>query len=324
MKNQPRLIAAVVALVLCFAVVDPLQISSGRFDVNSYSEIADELEKSTTTGVLVLASFADFYEFPVNSYLRDILGSRLAYHGEMAVEFGYDQVLAQASLGEESFLKYLKSKSISHLIIPKSTAETGLVFHRWSNHGSINIDLNSKSFSKVSTSGGSFPMVLYRVIFNGLGSNDDSPPNYSITWQGVRPEFYQLLRIIDEGYNVHYLRKYEERIDTAWIFEGEKTKLTLNSEEHPSQIFTVDLQFVAAYGDKAPPQVLRLSQGSNVKVITLFAGKVESIAFDIRHGQSIQIESILGCQKGVNFDPEGQDIREFCYGLRDVTVRVTN
>ena len=72
-------------------------------------KIAAELEKTSTTGVLVLASYKDFYKFPVYNYLRDILGTRLAYHGEIAVEYGYDEVLTQASLGEESFLRFPSS-----------------------------------------------------------------------------------------------------------------------------------------------------------------------------------------------------------------------
>ena len=108
MRNRPSLIAALLAVVLTFALVDPFRVASGRFDSNPYAEIAAELEKTSTTGVLVLASYNDFYKFPVYNYLRDILGTRLAYHGEIAVEYGYDEVLTQASLGEESFLRFLK------------------------------------------------------------------------------------------------------------------------------------------------------------------------------------------------------------------------
>jgi hypothetical protein len=273
--------------------------------------------------VVVLASYADLYKFPVYNYLRDVLGSRLAYHGEMAVEYGYDDVLAQASLGEESFLQYLKSKNVSHLIIPMATADTGMVFHRWSTHGTINLDLSSSAFSIVKKSGGSFPLALYKVRFDEPAETIETPPSYSIAWEGVRPEFYQLRRIIDEGYNVRYLRKYEERIDTAWVFQGEQANLTLNSSAVPEQNFTVEMQFVAAYGNSAPPQILKISHDTNVQVLNLKAGEVGIATFSMRDGQTINIESMLGCRQGISFDPEGQDIREFCYGLRNITVRIT-
>ena len=132
-----------------------------------------------------------------------------------------------------------------------ATAETGVVFHRWSTHGTINLDLNSNAFSLVKKSGGDFPLALYKVNLDVQSAPDSIPPSYSLVWNGVRPEFYQLLRIIDEGYNVRYLRKYEERVDTAWVFEGEQPKITLVSPETPNQNFNVELQFVAAYGENA-------------------------------------------------------------------------
>ena len=321
MRNRPSLIAALLAVVLTFALVDPFRVTSGRFDSNPYTEIAAELEKSSTTGVLVLASYNDFYKFPVYNYLRDVLGTRLAYHGEIAVEYGYDKVLTQASLGEESFLRYLKARNISHLLIPMATAETGVVFHRWSTHGTINLDLNSNAFSLVQRSGGDFPLALYKVDLYFQSASDSIPPTYSLAWNGVRPEFYKLLRIIDEGYNVHYLRKYEERVDTAWVFEGEQPKITLVSPETPNQNFNVELQFVAAYGDNAPPQVLRISVDSRVAILKLMAGDVATTNLTIRNGQSIRIENVFGCPQGISFDPQGQDIREFCYGIREIIIR---
>jgi hypothetical protein len=324
MKNRPTLIAAVLAVVLSFTVIDPLHIASGKHDSNPYSEIAGEINKSSTVGVLVLASYSDFYEFPVFQYLREILGNRLAYRGEVAVEYGYDEVLSQASLGEESFLRYLNSRSISHLIIPMSTVETGAVFHRWSTHGTVNLDLDSVAFSLVRESGGDFPLALYKVNSLEQSGPNEPPPSYTLEWAGVRPEFYSLLRVIDEGYKVRYLRRYEERIDTAWVFKGEQAEIILKSSKSPERVFTVELEFVAAYGDNAPPQVLRLSKGTEVKAIQLNAGEVSTAIFNVKNGESINIESVLGCRQGVAFEPNDQDSRWFCYGLRDLKVRVAN
>lgn len=324
MTNRSTIATAVVAVVLAFSLIDPLNMVSGRFDANPYSEIQLELNTSSSSGVLVLASYADLYQFPPYRYLRDILGARLAVRGELAVESGYEEVLAQASLGEESFLRYLKSREISHLIIPMATVQTGLVFHRWSNHGTIRLDLNSPAFSLVRQSGGDFPLALYKVNSPEQSGPIEPPPSYTLEWAGVRPEFYSLLRIIDEGYNVTFLRKYEERIDTAWVFKGEQAKIIFNSPKSSQQIFTAELEFVAAYGNNAPPQVLRLSKGTEVKAIWLRAGEVSTAMFNVRNGESIDIESVLGCRQGISFEPDDQDGRWFCYGLRDLTVRATS
>jgi hypothetical protein len=109
MKNRSAFIAVLLTVALSFTLVDPLHIASGKYDSNPYTEIAQQLDQSSTIGVLVLASYADLYKFPIYKYLRDILGTRLAYHGEMVVEYGYEEVLGQASLGEKSFQDFVDS-----------------------------------------------------------------------------------------------------------------------------------------------------------------------------------------------------------------------
>ncbi len=323
MRSRSTIIATLLAVVLGFTLVDPLHVLSGKYDTSPYTEIARQLDKSSTTGALVLASYADLYKFPIYRYLRDVLGTRLAYHGEMVVEYEYDEVLGQASLGEKVFLQYLKSKQISHLVVPLATAETGVVFHRWSNYGTINLNLNSQAFTQVLRTGGDFPLALYAVNFSDE-LEDTTKHSYSLEWFGVRPEFHQLLRIINEGYRVKSLQKYEESTDVAWVFNGEKAKLLFNAESNPDRLFTINLQFVAAYGFKAPPQELRVLHGQELQVLYLNAGEISSVSFEIKHGESIEVEALLGCRPGTSFAPEDQDIREFCYGLRDVIVRTTN
>ena len=324
MKNRSILVAVLVAALMSFIIADPLHLVSGRYDSNPYTEIANELNQSSTTGVLVLASYADFYKFPVFDYIRDVFGNRLAVRGEVVAEFGYDEVLAQASLGQSNLIQYLKSREVSHLIVPLVNAEAGAVFHRWSSYGTIKIDLNSKSFSLVRKSGGEFPLALYEVNFEGSVVPAEMPPVYSLSWSGVRPGFYGLLRSVDERYEVSYSRNYEEGTETSWVFKGEHVKMTLNSPDTPDRAFRVEIQFIAAYGGYAPPQILRISQDSVVKVVPLKAGEPPKVPFILRNGQSIDIENVLGCNKGTSFNPVDQDIREFCYGVLDVQVRITN
>lgn len=324
MRNRSTLIAVLTAAVLSFLIADPFHLVSGKYDSNPYTEIANEINQPSTTDVLVLASDTDFYRFPVFKYIRDVFGTRVAAHGEFAAEFGYDEVLAQASLGPESFMQYLKARSISHLIVPLVNANAGVIFHRWSAHGTIKVDLNSKSFSLIRKSGGEFPLALYKVNFDDNQISEQMPPSYTLSWSGVRAGFYQMLRKVDEGYEVRYSRDYEEGIETSWVFKGEQVEMTLNSPKTPDQKFSVEIQFIAAYGGYAPPQVLRITHGSVVNVIRLKAGEPPKATFVLRNGESIDIENVLGCNKGTSFNPVDQDIREFCYGVLDVQVRITN
>lgn len=322
MKNRSTIATALLAVVVAFCFIDPLNAVSGKYDKSPYSGIQKELSKSETSRVLVFASYADLYQFPPFRYLRDIFGTRLAVRGELAVEYGYEEVLSQASLGEESFLRYLQYEHISHLIVPMTTAQTGEVFHRWSEHGSVKINLSSNAFSLVQKSGGSYPLALYSVNHANNSEPLTKPPTYLLRWAGVRPAFHQLLRITEEGYRVRYLQRYEDRVDTAWVFKGEQAILSFISDQNPDQVFSVELQFVAAYGENAPPQVLRIEHNLNTRSVSLKAQEVASITFNMLSGESIKIRDVLGCRQGLSFAPEDQDIREFCYGLRDVKVRL--
>jgi hypothetical protein len=324
MKTRSTLIAALLAVVMSFSIIDPFHIATGTYDSNPYSDIARELNESPSSDVLAIASYADFYKFPVYKYLRDVLGTRLAFHGENSVEYGYGDVLGQASLGEESFLQYLRYRGISHIIVPAPTAETGFVFHRWSTHGTVNLDLNSTIFSLARKSGGDYPLALYRVNYPNSTRADKIPPSYTLEWSGVRTQFYSLLRIIDERYKVNYVRKYEERIDTAWVFDGEQVGMTLVSEDTPDQEFVVEMQFVAAYGENAPTQVLKLSIDAQVQAVTLRAGEVNAVSIVIRNGQTIQIENVFACKEGTSFAPSDNDGRKFCYGIREIFLRLAN
>jgi hypothetical protein len=322
MRNRSTVAAALLAVVLAFCVIDPLNAVSGKYDKSPYSGIQKELSKSKANRVLVLASYADLYQFPPFRYLRDILGTRLAVRGELAVEYEYEEVLAQASLGEDSFLRYLKYEQISHLMIPMATVQTGEVFHRWSKHGTVKLDLGSPAFSMVQQSGGSYPLALYSVNHADIIEPNTKPPTYLLKWAGVRTGFHQLLRITEEGYRVRYLQRYEDRVDTAWVFKGEQADLSFTSDESPDQVFSDELQFVAAYGQDAPPQVLRVEHNLRTRSVSLKAQEVATMTFEMLSGESITIRDVLGCRQGMSFAPEDQDIREFCYGLRDVKVRI--
>ena len=72
MKIKSTFIAALLAVVLSFTLIDPFHISSGKYDSNPYTEIAAELNKSSTTGVLVLASYNDYYKVNWISIKRSV------------------------------------------------------------------------------------------------------------------------------------------------------------------------------------------------------------------------------------------------------------
>jgi len=301
------LIAAVLAIALGFSAIGP------------NDQIVNSLESDGSSKILYIASYNDYYKFEVNDYLRSILGRRLALAGEIVVEGNYDEILARASLGTNQFLKYLRSNQVTHLLLPKDTYDASFIFHRWSNHGTINIPIDKTVFELEATSNGDSPLALLKINYGTETISEGLVPDYEIKWSGVREDFYTLKRAINEGYFTTYARAYPERIDVSWVLQGETVRLTLASN-NSDQLFNVEIEFVAAYGENAPAQILRVVSNSVSQTVALRPNMKEKVTIRVLSGDEIMISNILGCSAGTSFDPAGADPRKFCYGVSDVKV----
>ena len=301
------LIAAVLAIALGFSAIGPSD------------QIVNSLESDGSSKILYIASYNDYYKFEVNDYLRSILGRRLALAGEIVVEGNYDEILARASLGTNQFLKYLRSNQVTHLLLPKDTYDASFIFHRWSNHGTINIPIDKTVFELEATSNGDGPLALLKINYGTEAISEGTVPGYEIKWSGVREDFYALKRAINEGYFTTYARAYPERIDVSWVLQGETARLTLASN-NSDQLFNVEIEFVAAYGENAPHQILRIVSNSVSQIVALRPNMKEKVTIRVLPGDEIMISNILGCSAGTSFDPAGADPRKFCYGVSDVKV----
>jgi|694.fasta_scaffold29832_8 hypothetical protein len=306
------------ALLMAAALVIALNFSPN----STVSPVESALKSDSHSKVLYIASYNDFYEFEVNDYLRAILGRRLAVMGEFVVEGNYEEVLARASLGLVPFLDYLVANGVTHLLVPEKNYREKLIYHRWSKHGTINIALDDTVFSEEANSGGDNPLVLLRINHERT-SQVREVPNYEITWLGVRENFHALRRIINEGYLTTYLRAYEERTDVSWVFKGEELRLLFTSPS-VSQSFILEVEFIAAYGELAPPQILQVRTKDLNENILLMPLEKRVVAFDVKSGDELKVVNLLGCNSGTSFDPVGADSRQFCYGVTDVRVSVTD
>jgi len=129
-----HIVMSVTVLLLGVALVDPLEAMSGFSDNGPYSPIKEALSKVDHPRTLMLASFDDFYAIESNYIAR-------AETSDTFVEKGYKTVLVAASFGEQSFNNYLHRHGVTHIIVPRSSADNGFIFHKWGNIGSINLDL---------------------------------------------------------------------------------------------------------------------------------------------------------------------------------------
>ena len=141
----------VIALILL--VADLPGIFVGNFSQDSYSRIRSEFLNTQNAKVLLVGSWDDFYSLEYNDYWRREAGGAF-------VERNYDETLDAASMGNEFFNGYLKFKGFTHILVPRTTFDQGVIRHKFADRGSIEIDLADPFFTTGGSSEGQFASVL--------------------------------------------------------------------------------------------------------------------------------------------------------------------
>ena len=315
----------VMSLLFAFIVLDPIGLLNGTGEFSKYSEIQQVLQKLKSSKVLYLASYDDFYEIEPNFLRRFELGEEFA-------EAGYNEILTAASLGDLSFNKYLQRHGITHIIVPEASSGRGIIFHKWATLGSISLSLSNPYFQRETTSFGSFPVVLYKVL--NLGSSISSSLKlerdlkYRIDWNDPWGARFGVQRRQQEigMYTYSYSYSYVDGPDVSWVFQDPlQTHRTANfyilTPDTTRQKFAISIVFVAAYGGSAPPQTVRVSTPSITRVVSIQAGIPGKVDFIVDNNQRVVIDNILPCRAATTFSPGDDDPTLFCYGISDFTVR---
>ncbi len=310
--------------LLSFVFVDPLDVMSGRYESGSQAQLVNLLTDRDTTGVLLIASYDDLYQLEPFRHIRDVVGIRTPLLAERVAELGYADILSMASLGDNEFLNYLVFKGVSHIVVPSSTTERSRIFHRWALQGGIDIELPGNNFEKVLHIGGQFPFDVFRVIVPENFVTYEPPKPYAIDWSDVRETFAPLIRTARELYDYTFFKKYEDLPDTGWVYSDESLKFSINDGLVLPVAYNIELHFVAAYGEFAPDQELEVAVNGVTQSISLRADLVSVLNVRALSGEVISIRNLLPCNSGISFDPYGGSISEFCYGIRDVRVRVVS
>ena len=319
-----HIVMSFTVLLLGLVLLDPLGSMSGLSDNGPYSPIKEALGKVDHPKTLMLASFDDFYAIESNYIAR-------AETSDTFVEKGYKPILVAASLGEQSFNNYLHRHGVTHIIVPRSSADNGFIFHKWGNIGSINLALSPPYFEQVVSTVGDFPVVLYKV----LGELDESivndELNYLIDWNpSIAAEFQLNNGQIEIGLNSYsYSYTYVDSKDVSWIF-GHQIQESINNpvsfkirgSSQSEEKFAVSITFLAAYGGDGPSQVVRVNTSKTMATANIRGSQPATLNLVVEANEQVSLNHVLPCRTPSNWAPEDKDWRKFCYGIGDITVRV--
>ena len=319
--RSKQLLALLVPVFLVLVMIDPIGLSSGSKNNAQYSAIYKQLEVTSNAKVLMIASWDDYYEIPINHYLRNILNDRFPSRRVDTVERGYEEVLSYASLGELEFGRYLHSRGITHILVPGKTADTGQIFHRWGQHGTIQLPLVGGMFVETAWSGGDYPLALYRVEYSPEQIAPSTEGTYILKWDNVREELHSLITNYTKDYKPSYYKHYED-IKMGWVLGGEQLDLRVATSQKTTQRYEVEFTFYAPFESNAPPAILQIANSSTLKTVVVTAAQPEVFTIEVSSNEFIHVRNTLGCRYASTFDEAATDGRLFCYGIMNVNVRL--
>lgn len=307
-----------VALIV-FAI-DPFGILNGNFSQDSYSLIRNELSKRNDAKVLLIGSWDDFYSLEYNNFWRTEVSSEF-------VERNYDDVLNAASLGDEFFNRFLFSNGVTHILVPQSTFKNGMIRHKYSNRGSIEIQLGDPYFETSSVTSGPYASVLLRVKRPLNPIFDDVDPSYQIYWRNVDWWFYKMqTKITEVGlYNYSYKPFYDSGPDVSWFYDlsperSNVLEMRFDSKSNSLRQVKAEITLVAAYGLKAPPHIVTVSTAASTDTKTLIAGNPSVFQVNLSVGDTVTIKNSTPCRLPSTFAPTDQSPFKICFGVSKVLI----
>ena len=304
--------AVVLAALLLFLITNPIGLDRTAQSDDGFSSIYSALDTTNRSKVAFIYSWNDR---PQNRNFAYVLR-------------GSEKLLSIASFGERFFINYLVQNGYTHILVPESSANSGEIFHKWGDKGSISISLTAPMFTRVASTAGGSDVVLFEINRVQVDDVDDQIIPYHIDWlDSVRPAFYMpITTYVERGFHRYdYSVSYENGPDVSWVFHfagfrPEIPAFKIRSVDTNSR-FNVAMSLAAAYGPNARPQVIRVDvSGKNVHVVELLAGSGTEVTVEVKTDEVITIHSVLPCNQPRVFEPNDLDERRFCFGLSDLRV----
>jgi len=306
--------------ILSLIMFDPYAVFSVRFADHPNSLLIDELAETKNSKVLLISSWDDVYSLERNHYWRSEINADY-------VESKHSEVLNAASLGDEQFNEYLKKNQITHVLVPKTTDIAGIIFHKWGIRGSININLNSRYFSKVAESSGPFSSSLYKVNFQERSSLEIQNYDYQLTWANVDWWFFKSGKSTKEigMYSIDYSIGYDGGPNASWFYDlspdrSNVLKLTYESKSEQLQKVIIRVGLVAAYGENAPRHEIQVMTPNETKNLILSSNGPEFFETSLSSTQSISVQNVTPCRLPREFEPNDESDFKICFGVSTVEI----
>ena len=227
-----------------------------------------------------------------------------------------EAIMLHASRGDEDFYQYLKSRGITHVLIPRSNGEAPVYWSKWGRFGSIDLKFDAKYFDVLASSEGDVPALLIALKQDVPAETCVQCSPYYVNWSGVHLGFAGMLWSAEQDRN-----SYIDSADLSWVLAGENPSFQIVSSNSGPRTYEVVVSMVPAFGPQAHPQVVSLSSNTKIGTFQLIAGKQTDVVLLVNSGEFVQLKSHLPCVVPAAIEPGNPDQRELCFGVTNFTVR---
>jgi hypothetical protein len=223
----------------------------------------------------------------------------------------YPEVFLFASRGPLELASYLRSRSVTNLVVPMQSDGSYRIFHKFGGRASINMNLDERYFIRIASAGGKYPAALFGIRNDFLSSYCKSCRPYEVVWSGVNPNFYRFLW--NSGISQ---RQYFDGPEISWVRPNEEPKFYIKDNSEKKNTYRVTLKLNAAFGPLAQPQVLIIRSSSYRKIILLTPGAPNPVTFTISDGEPVSLSNYLPCTRVNDFEIYSQ----LCYGISNLEI----
>ena len=302
-----RTALVVVIALVCLIDMSPLSRRAISSDFKEYAGIREALNEDKHAVVYVLVPDLDKYYFPAHY----VDAPRKYTPLDRFWNQGFD---LQASRGEKYFASYLRSKDVTHVMVPAVGDQFGGFHKKWGNFGSIDLAFDPADFTEVASANGLHSAKLFKIEPGNSRNFCSRCLPYRLNWAGVRESFYSQLYVNNQ-------QVYEDGPEISWVLPDENPQVTLVSDSPVGTKFEMTFGLIPAYGGQAQPQIVRFDIGSRNELVRLMPGGPTKYSVVVESGQLVSLKRFLPCTVPAYHEPGNPDMRAICYAISSLQVK---
>ncbi len=276
----------------------------GNETSDSYSQVRAVISRTTAPKVLEISPDLNSRYFPWINPIPNSFQSLDPAKND-------PRFLRAASIGIEELSKFLTYEGITHLLVAKTGQERNRIFYRWGVGPSVDISLVEPFFREVAEVYGEYPATLFEVEHVGLDGFCSECQGVKLEWKGLREAAIDTSRY-----------GYVDGSEFVWILGQDQPSIRLISNINSDVRYQVTFEIIAAYGDNAPPQILKFQTEKGAQFEKIVGGIRKMVSVELEVGNELEIQAVLPCMVPAiaKLEPGNQDTRQLCFGISSIKV----